>query len=192
MSLLNAEHSNPREGGPSFSLRHRLLRVVWGVVWHLFGSWTPVPMHGWRRTLLRAFGADVHPTARVYPGVKVWYPPNLVMREFSCMAGGVNCYCMDRVELGAYALVSQDAYLCGGTHDIDDPSFQLVARPILIGCNAWVAAKAFVGPGVTIGDNAVLGGGAVAFKNLEADMVYVGNPAKAVRWRTVSPGTSSL
>jgi len=90
---------------------------------------------------------------------------------------------MAPISLGSYALVSQGAYLCAGTHDVDDPNFQLVTKPILIGNNAWVAAEAFVGPGVTIGNGAVLGARAVTFKNLDDGVIYVGNPARSVRKR---------
>lgn len=188
MTPLDAKVSNPREGGPSFSVRHRLTRVAWGVVWGLFGRWTPVPLHGWRGFLLRRFGAKIHSTAKVYPRVDIWYPPNLAMAEHACLASGVTCYSMERIELGPSALVSQGAHLCGGTHDIDDPHFQLVAKPIVIGANAWIAAEAFVGPGVIVGEGAVLGARAVAFKNLDADTVYIGNPAKPLCKRKLHGG----
>jgi putative colanic acid biosynthesis acetyltransferase WcaF len=183
MSLLDAKIANTRHGGPSFSVRHRLTRLAWALVWNSLGNWTPVPLHSWRRLLLSLIGARLHKTVKVYPGVRVWYPANLSMAEYSCLASGVDCYCMDRIEIGAYALVSQGAYLCGGSHDIDDPSFQLKTRPIFIGDNAWVAAEAFVGPGVTIGKGAVLGARAVAFRDLAPFTVYAGNPARPLRKR---------
>jgi putative colanic acid biosynthesis acetyltransferase WcaF len=190
MSLLDAKLSNPREGGPSFSVKHRLTRLAWAVVWNGLGSWTPVPLHGWRRFLLRLFGAGLHGTAKVYPGVRVWYPANLSMAQHACLASGVNCYCMDRIEIGAYALVSQGAHLCGGTHDIDDPHFQLKTKPISIGDNAWVAAEAFVGPGVKVGEGAVLGARAVAFRDLQPFTVYAGNPARPLRQRKSNGATA--
>ena len=183
MSLLDAKQSNPREGGPSFSLQHRLIRLAWAVVWNGLGIWTPVLFQGWRRLLLRLFGAKMHSTAKVYPGTKVWYPPNLEMGEHACLGPNVNCYCMASVSLGAYALVSQSAHLCAGTHDIDDPHFQLIAKPIRIGAGAWVAAEAFVGPGVTIGDRAVLGARGVLFRDLPEGQVAAGNPASILRAR---------
>ncbi|WJH39671.1 putative colanic acid biosynthesis acetyltransferase [Aliirhizobium terrae] len=181
--LLDARSANPREGGPSFALRHRLTRLAWAVVWNGLGKWTPVPFHGWRRLLLCGFGASIHRDARIYPGVKIWYPANLSMDAHACLSSGVNCYSMDKITLGAYALVSQGAYLCGGTHDVDDPHFQLVTKPITIGANAWIAADAFVGPGVVIADGAVLGARGVTFKNLEANSIYAGNPARFIRHR---------
>jgi putative colanic acid biosynthesis acetyltransferase WcaF len=90
---------------------------------------------------------------------------------------------MDRVELGEKAVVSQGTHLCGGTHDIKDPDFQLVTRPILVGKGAWIAAEAFVGPGVVVGEFAVIGARAVVLRNAEPYGVYVGNPAQLVKQR---------
>lgn len=180
---LDAKSTNPREGGVSFPLRHRLLRALFGVVWAALGVWPPAPFNRLRRLILTAFGAKLHATAKVYPGVRVWYPPNLEMKAHACLGPGVNCYSMAKIVLDDYALASQGAYLCGGTHDIDDPHFQLQARPIHIGANAWVAANAFVGPGVSLGEGSVLGACAVTVKNLQPWTVYVGNPAHAIRSR---------
>lgn len=184
--ILDADHTNPREGGPSFSLRHRLFRVLWCLTWGVAGSWTPTPLHGWRRALVRCFGGRIDPTAKIYPGVKIWHPGNLEMGAYATLGRGVNCYAMALIRLEPYALVSQGAHLCAGSHDIDDPNFQLFAKPITIGRNAWVAAEAFVGPGVTLGAEAVLGARGVAMKDLEAGWVHVGSPCRAVRRRMSS------
>lgn len=183
---LDARSTNPRTGGASFSVRNRMARAIWNLVWRSMGIWTPVPFFRWRRFLLRLFGASIAAEARVYPGVEVWSPANLKMESWSCLAKGVKCYSMAMVTLDKFALVSQGAHLCAGSHDIDDPNFQLIAAPIFIGKNAWVAAEAFVGPGVTVGDGAVLGARAVLFKDLPVMQVAVGNPARVVRKRTQS------
>ena len=183
--ILEADQTHPMQGGATFSLRHRLFRLVWAFVWGTIGVWTPTPMHGWRRFLVALFGARLATTAKIYPGVRIWYPPNLVMAEYSTMGRGVNCYCMAQITLEPYALVSQGGHLCGGSHDIDDPNFQLFARPILIGSRAWVAAEAFVGPGVTVGEGAVLGARSAAFKSLKPWTVYGGTPARAIRERRI-------
>lgn len=174
----------PREGAPTFPLHHRLERALWTLVWSALGVWTPTPLHGWRRFLLRAFGARISPTSKIYPGVHIWYPKNLEMHEYSCLGPEVNCYCMAQIVLEPYALVSQRAHLCAGSHDVDDPEFPLVSAPILVCRNAWIAAEAFVGPGVTVGQGAVLGARAVTVKNLESWKIYAGNPAKPLRSRT--------
>lgn len=179
---------SPRLGGATFPLSHRLRRLVWNVVWAALGSWTPPPFHAWRRLLVVLFGGKIARKARIYGGVRIWYPPNLEMADHACLAAGVDCYCMDKISLGAHALVSQRAFLCGGTHDISDPEFALVTRPIHIGAEAWVAAEAFVGPGVTVGEGAVLGAHGVAMRDLDPWTVYAGNPAKSVKARQLRSG----
>ena len=185
---LHANRTNPREGGPTFSLKNRIERLVWSIAWHALGIWTPVPFHAWRRFLVRIFGARVAGTAKIYPGVSIWYPRNLAMQNYACLGRSVICYDMDKVVLGPYALVSQRAHLCCGSHDIDDPNFQLFTKPINIGKNAWIAAEAFVGPGVTVGEGAVLGARGVAVHDLDPWTVYIGNPARSIRKREKIPG----
>ncbi len=90
---------------------------------------------------------------------------------------------MARIALGDYALVSQRAHLCAGTHDIEDPNVQLKAEPIVIGNKAWIGADALMRPGVTIGDGAVLAARSVAFSELAPWTVHVGNPTKAIKKR---------
>ena len=183
MSLLDASHARPKQGGASFSLGHRVHRACWTVIWLLLAAWTPPPLHRWRVFLLRLFGADVHYSAHVYASARIWYPPNLQMAAHSCLGPRVTCYCMAPIRLGPDALVSQGAYLCGGTHDIEDPHFQLVVRPITIGAGAWVAAEAFIGPSVDIGEEAVIGARAVLFSDASPGGVYTGNPAKCIKMR---------
>ncbi len=105
------------------------------------------------------------------------------MGDHASMGWAVNCYCQGKVILEDYANVSQYAHLVTGTHEIDNPSFQLITKPIRICRHAWVASDAFVGPGVTVGEGAVLGARAVAFNSLEPWTVYVGNPARPLRKR---------
>ena len=186
MTLLDASKSKPLEGGPSLSLKHRLFRAVWIAAWNLLAAWTPAPMHRWRAFLLNLFGAKVHSTAHVYSSVRVWYPPNLYMEEHAALGPRVNCYCMAPIRLGARAVVSQGTYLCAGTHDIEDPDFQLVVKPIIIGADAWIAAEAFIGPGVTLGEGAVVGARTVLFKDAQAGGVYAGNPAQFIKQRITS------
>jgi len=176
----------PQEGGPSFTLRNRLTRLLWVPTWALLASWTPRQLQPWRHLLLRAFGARMGPGADVRGSARVWLPSNLSMGEMAVIGPGVTCYSQGPIGIGAHTLVSQGAHLCAGTHDIDHPHFPLVTRPIRIGAHAWVAAEAFVGPGATLGDGCVLGARGVAFGQLDAWAVYAGNPAQRIRdrrWR---------
>ena len=183
MSVLDPDSAGTLAGGPSFSRRHRLYRAVFGVVWALLAAWTPPPLFGWRRVILRAFGANISPTARVYGSTRIWFPAYLEMADYSVLGRRVNCYAMDRITLGRHAVVSQDAELCAGKHLVDDPRNRLVTRPISIGPTAWIAAGAFVGPGVEIGEGAVLGARGVAMSNLKPWTIYAGNPAQILRKR---------
>lgn len=185
MTALDASITRPLQGGPSFDRKNRIVRILWSVTWFLFASWTPPQFRSWRRFLLRSFGAKVADTADVYSSVKIWLPSNLEMAEYAGLGPRVNCYCMDKIVLEPYASVSQGAFLCAGSHQVDDPNFQLVTKPIVIEEGAWVAAEAFVGPGVRIGKWAVLGARGVAFSDLHPSTIYVGNPARPIRKRIV-------
>ena len=182
-NILDARASRSRTGGPSFSLRRRLVRALWAVIWTLGASWTPPPLHAWRAILLRAFGAKIAPNVRVYGSATIWYPANLSVGNNATIGPRVNCYSMAPITIGPNAVISQGAHLCAGTHDIDDPHFQLLAKPVVIGAHAWVAAEAFVGPGVEIGEGAVLGARAVTVKSLAPWTVHAGNPARYLRPR---------
>lgn len=181
--IIDTKSEGARFGTRSFRVRHLAARQLWRLVWLLLAAWTPPPLFAWRRLLLRLFGAELAPTALVYGSARIWHPPNLRMGELATLGPRVDCYCMAPISIGDFAVVSQDAFLCAGTHDIDDPDFQLVAKPIAIGRNAWIAADAFVGPGVTVQEGAVLGARGVAFTDLEAWGVYIGNPARRLRQR---------
>jgi putative colanic acid biosynthesis acetyltransferase WcaF len=155
------------------------------VIWLLLARWTPPQFHAWRRVLLRLFGAKISPNAYIYPSARIWSPANLEVGAYACIGRDVTVYSMAKIALAPYSLASQGAHICAGTHDIEDVHFQLQARPIVIGYRAWIAAEAFVGPGVTIGEGAVLGARGCAFSDLEPWTVYIGNPARAVKPRQV-------
>lgn len=185
MTVLDARASTPLQGGPSFSAANRLTRLAFAVMWLLLARWTPRPFNRWRIALLHLFGARIDGTASIYGSTRIWLPSNLTMGPGSTLGPGVNCYCMGPVVIGAGAIVSQGAHLCGGTHDHRDPHFQLIARPITIGPRAWIAAESFVGPGVKVGEGAVLGARGCAFTDLEPWTVYSGNPCAAIGSRSI-------
>jgi putative colanic acid biosynthesis acetyltransferase WcaF len=149
---------------------------------------TPKLLHGWRRFLLRLFGATVASTAHPYPRCRIFAPWNLFMGDYSCLADDVDCYCVAPIRLGVHATVSQHAHLCAATHDYENPEFPLVPRPIVIGAYAWVAAGAFIGPGVTVGEEAVAGARAVVTRDVPPRTVVAGNPARVVKHRRGAAG----
>lgn len=168
------------------SRRHQMIRLVWGVVWPLATWFLPRSMGmPWKRLLLRTFGAKVARTANVYSSAKVYYPANLEMGEYSCLASEVDCYNVAPVIIGEQSTVSQGAYLCTASHDITNPLNPLITAPIVIEDQAWIGAKAFVGMGVTIGQGAVVGATASVYKDVEPWAVVGGNPAKFIKKRII-------
>ncbi|WP_115050794.1 putative colanic acid biosynthesis acetyltransferase [Brucella canis] len=175
--------SRPLEGGATFTLKHRLQRLLWQAAWLALAAWTPSCLWRWRGMVLNAFGADIHKSAIVRASAHIWWPGNLSMGAHSSLGPGAICYNVAPVTLAPFAIVSQRAHLCTAGHDIDQASFPLTAAPIHIAAYGGVAAEAFVGPGVHIGEGAVLGARSVSFRDLDAWAVYTGNPAKPVRQR---------
>ena len=168
----------------ALSRKHQVIRMLWSVVWGLLAR--PLPRSvgsGWKRWLLRLFGARIASTAIVYSSARVYYPANLTMEAYSCLASDVDCYNVAPVTIGANSTVSQGAYLCTASHDISDPLNPLITAPIVIEDQAWVAAGAFVGMGVTIGQGAFVGARAALFKSVEPWTVVGGNPAKFIKKR---------
>ena len=124
-------------------------------------------------------GANCH----FYPRSKVWAPWNLICADQVTAADGAEIYNPAPVSFGSHAILSQEAYVCGATHDYDDARFPLIAFTMHIGPYAWVCARASVAPGVNLGEGAVLGLGSVATRNLDAWGVYAGVPALKVKER---------
>jgi putative colanic acid biosynthesis acetyltransferase WcaF len=131
------------------------------------------------------FGATIESGAHPYPSVRIWAPWNLTMREGSSLGDYVDCYSVDRITLEPYAAVSQYSFLCTAGHDYPVQGMPLIAAPIRIGRHAWVAADAFVGPGVTIGERAVVGARASVFRDIDPWTVVGGNPARIIKKYTL-------
>ena len=164
--------------GPCYSLSNRLARVAWGVVWLILFRPSPRPFHGWRRFLLRCFGATVGRGSRVYPGVRIWAPWNLRLGDVVAIADGAEIYNPERIDIDDYAIVSQGAYLCGASHDYRYWTFPLISEPIVIGAHAWIAARAIVHMGVRVGEGCVIGAGSVVTRDTPAWTVCAGNPCR--------------
>ena len=176
----------PRESaytGPSFSMRNRLARVAWGIVYALFFRPSPRPFHTWRRWLLTLFGARIAKGCHIYPGVRIWAPWNLTCGEECGVGDGAILYSQAQITLGRRVVISQGAHLCTGTHDYESEGFELFAKPITIGDHAWLAAECFVHPGVTVGEGAVVGARSVVTCDVPAWMVCAGHPCKPIKGR---------
>ncbi len=179
----------------SFSTANKLRRLIWNICWFLFYRISPRPLHSWRSLLLRTFGARMGSNCHFYPGSKIWAPWNLTCDDQVTAGDDAEIYNPAPMHFGSHAIVSQGAYICGATHDFDDPAFPLLAYSMTIGSYAWICARASVCPGVHVGEYAVLGLGSVATRDLEPWGVYAGVPAVKVKTREFkvsAPASTSL
>ncbi len=165
------------------SSSNKLARALWNLVWLLLYRPSPVPLHGWRRFLLRLFGAKIGKPAYLYPSARIWAPWNLEMGDYSTLADGVNCYCVNKIKIGSLSTISQYSYLCTATHDYNDPTIMhqpqmpLLTAPITLGDRVWITTDVFIAPGVSIGEGTVVLARSSVFKDLPSWIVAAGSPA---------------
>lgn len=162
-------------------------RLLWTVVWSFLFRPTPRAFDGWRAFLLRCFGARVGNWCRIDPSCKIWAPWNLELGNSCLIEARVDCYTVDRIVIGNRSIISQSAYLCSASHDPSDPTLRLTHAPIRIGDDAWVGARAFVRPGITIGAGGVAGACAVVTRDVEPWTLVAGSPARFVHRRARPP-----
>ena len=155
-------------------------RVAWASV-HPFFVLSPRPFWGWRRWLLRCFGARIGANVHVYPTTRITIPWNLDLGEECAIGDRAILYALGPIIIGRRATVSQGAHLCAGTHDLSQLHRPLVKQSIEIGDDSWVAADAFIGPGVSVGEGAVVGARAVVTRDDAPGYVVAGNPARLLR-----------
>jgi len=171
---------------PSYSFANRAARQLWGIAYLLFYRTSPRPMHAWRQFLLQLFGAKMGAKCHFYPKGKVWAPWNLICEDRVSLGDDAEIYNPSPMHFGSHAIVSQGAYLCGATHNYNDPRFPLVSYEMRFGAYSWICARAIVAPGINAGEGAILGLGSIATKHMEAYGIYAGAPARKVKERVRS------
>ena len=167
-----------------YSSKEYLQRGLWALVKPLF-RFSPRILFGWRNFLLRLFGAQIGRHVHIYNSAQIYFPWNLEVGDWSAIGEQAYIYNLGTVQIGSRVTISQRAHLCAGTHDYTDPSLPLQKPPIVIEDQAWICADAFVGPGVTVGEGALVGARAVAIKDVKPWQVVVGNPAKSIKQRVL-------
>jgi putative colanic acid biosynthesis acetyltransferase WcaF len=158
-------------------------RWAWLVVQSTLFRWSPRPCHAFRAWLLRCFGADIPGPVVIFPTAKVVFPKNLSLAPRSMVGPHVNLYNLASIRLEYGANLSQHSHLCAGTHDFTRWAMPLVAKPIVVGRNAWLGADVFVGPGVMIGELCVVGARSVVVQDLPAHKICAGSPCRPLRDR---------
>lgn len=162
-----------------WSRREQAARVLWALVNPVF-RFSPRPLWGWRRGILRLFGAQVGRGVHVYPTARIAMPWNIVLEDDCAIGDHVILYSLGAIHVGPRATVSQYAHLCAGSHNWRDPAMPLMKLPIYIGADVWVCAQAFIGPNVIIEENSIIGACAVITRNVPRNAVYAGNPARKI------------
>jgi putative colanic acid biosynthesis acetyltransferase WcaF len=162
-----------------YSRAEQARRILWS-----FGRWlivlSPRPCFGWRRAVLRLFGAQVGAHVNIYPTAHLYMPWNVQIGDWSAIGEDVLIYSLGKVRIGRSVTLSYRSHVCAGSHDLNDPTLPLLKPPVCIEDAVWVGTEAFIGPGVTIGSGAVIGARSVVVKNVEPLDVVAGNPARTI------------
>lgn len=168
---------------PNIRGRSILIVMLWRIVQGSLFAWSPQFLYGWRRFLLRLFGAKIGQKVHVRPSARITYPWKLTIGDYSWIGDNVELYTWGEITIGTNTVISQWSYICAAGHDFTSLSFDTFQKPVHIGNQVWVATDVFVAPGVTIGDAAVIGTRSTVLTNMPEAMVCYGNPAKPVKPR---------
>ncbi len=166
-----------------WTMRRRFSQLARNCIWSLTCSWTPKPLNPWRIFVLRLFGAKIHGVPFVHQRARIQQPWNLTLHHRACLGDGANAYTLGRIELHEDSTIAQEAYLCTGTHDFTQAHLPLQTAPIVVGAGAFVGARAFILPGLTLGPRCIVGAMSVVTRDVPAGAIVAGNPARTLGQR---------
>lgn len=166
-----------------FRGKNAFIVQIWWIVQAIFFKASPQFMYGWRRFLLRMFGAKIGKKVVLRPSVTTTYPWKVSIGDYSWIGDNVTLYSLGEIEIGKNVVVSQESYLCTGSHDYTKLDFPIYQKKIYIEDECWLATDVYVAPGITIGKGTVVGARSSVFKNLPKNKICIGSPAKIIRDR---------
>lgn len=169
-----------------WSIKVHILLSIWRFTWILLCAWTPKYLNPWRLLILKTFGAKVLGVPFVHQSVQIRIPWHLTLHHRACLGEKVQVYSLGEIEVHQNATIAQEAYLCTGTHDFNNPAFQLITKKITIGENTFIGARAMILPGISVHKNAVVGAQSVVSKDVAPNQIVAGNPAMEVGVRTIA------
>lgn len=180
--MQNLSHYNTPK---NFRGKSKVTVQLWGVVYALLFRPSPQVMYGWRRFLLRCFGAKVGKKVILRPTSQITYPWKVSIGDYSWIGDDVVLYSLGEISIGSNTVVSQRSYICTGSHDYLSENFDIYAQKITIGSKCWLATDVYVAPSVNIGDGTIVGARSSVFKDLPSNKICVGSPAKPTKERIV-------
>ncbi len=180
-----SDSGTPLRNVSPWTRRQKIARLLWAMVHATVFRLSFHTMYGFRAAVLRAFGARLGGNVRIRRTVRIEIPWNLTIGDDVSIGDEAILYALGPITIGNRSFVSQYAHLCAGTHDYTSPDYPLLRPPIVIGEDCWIAADAFIGPGVTVGDRTVVGARSSVFKDLPPDVVAAGTPAKPIKPRVL-------
>jgi putative colanic acid biosynthesis acetyltransferase WcaF len=163
--------------------RSGIIVLLWWFVQATFFRCSLQPMYGWRRWLLKLFGAEIGKGAKIRPSATITYPWKVKIGAHTWIGDHAELYSLDNITIGSQCVISQNSYLCTGSHQAAAPHFSLVVSPIRIEDGAWIASDVFVYPGVTLGPMAVIAARSTVLHDVPANEVHAGTPAKYIKQR---------
>ena len=174
--------SSPKysRGSSPWTIPYRIRLLLWASIWSLFCRWTPKPFNPFRIAILRLFGAQISPGSFVHQRARIAHPWNLIMGEGACLGDRAHAYSLSTIDIQAGATVAQEAYLCTASHNFNDPAYPLISSPIIVEPDAFIGARAFVLPGVTVGRGAIVGACSVVTRSVPPHQTVAGNPARSL------------
>jgi len=168
--------------------RNRLVRGLWYFISLAIFESGWVPLARPKRWLLQLFGASIGRGLVIKPQVWIKYPWRLALGEHCWIGRGVWIDNLADVQFHDHVCVSQQVYICTGSHNYRRPSFDLITRPVEVGNGVWLGARALVLGGVSIGANAVVAAGSIVTSDVSAATVVAGNPARPLGKTRRPPG----
>lgn len=152
--------------------------LLWWLVQAIAFPFTPHFLNQLRCSLLRLFGARIGKSVVIRPTARFTYPWKVEIGDYSWIGDDVVFYSLEHIHIGQHCIISQKSYLCTGSHDLQDPAFGLKTASISIGNGAWIATDCFIGLGVQVGANAVIGARSSVFTNIPSGQVCWGTPCR--------------
>ncbi len=167
----------------NFRGKNPFIVQIWWLVQSILFKTSPQFMYGWRRFLLRLFGAKIGKKVIIRPNVTITYPWKITIGDYSWVGDNVTLYSLGEIEIGQNVVISQKSYLCTGSHDYTKLDFPIYQNKITIHNECWIATDVYIAPGINIGKGTVVGARSSVFKDLPKNKICIGSPAKIIRDR---------